>query len=1317
MSRGIGGGVVLPRVRAIYNARRASALMATTGLVSVGLALATGTQAWAADFTAANETQLIVAINGANASADAVNTITVTATIDLTSTLPILDPQAGTQLVIAGGGNTIDGQNSQRIFFANSGNIAIRDVTLANGAAVGGNGGSSGTPGGGGMGAGGALFVRGNLDGHTAASVTVQNVVVTNNAAVGGAGGQGVGPFPGGGGGGLGGAGGPSTDTGGDGASGGGGAFPGQDGQESTADAGASGGGPNGGAGGPAGTSGQPGGDFSGGGGAGAGLDVSIGGQGGFGGGGGGGGNSVSITDDPSSSGGGGGFGGGGGGSVGGGGAGGFGGGGGSSFRGGGPGNFGAGDGSALGGGGGAGLGGGIFVMEGASLTVAGASDIDGNSVTGGAGGGTGAGGGSAFGAGLFLQGTGTVTFQPAAGETQTVSDVIADQAGSGDTGSYSLNKAGAGTLVLSAANTYSGGTTLNEGVLQVENAAALGTGTLTFTGDATLRGNFDGTITNEIKIGTGVSSTISAAAGTELIVEANYSYEGGTGTTEHFGTATDTGIVTIKDGFLSTLSSGSASIDGGTLRMGTAHMADGFLQYVPVNIAAGATLDVNGFDTNAPDLSGGGTVTNNGATLATLTVATSGVTDFSGTLQDGAAGALALNKIGGIGSILTLSGTNTYSGTTTITVGTLKGGAANAFSANSATTIGASGILDLGGFDQAIGSLAGSGTVTNSGATAATLTTNGDNTSTSYDGIIEDGAAATGLTKAGTGILTLTGANTYTSATAVNAGTLIVNGSIVSPLTTVNAGGILGGTGTVGGVTVNSGGIFTPGSGTPGTFTTVNGALTFASGGIYRVQVDPTTASFANATTASLTGGSVQAVLAPGSYVAHSYTILTATDGLGGTTFDTLTATGVPTNFQAELSYTGTDVLLDLTAALGINGTLNPNQQNVSTAINDFFNNGGTLPPAFVNLFGLTGNGLATALSQLSGESATGAQQSAFQLGGQFLGLMLDPFVDGRGGSDAGNSGALGFAAEPQAALPDEVARAYAKAAPSAAAPSFARRWNVWASAYGGYNKTGGDAGTGAHDLTARTMGFGAGLDYRLNADTTVGFALAGGGTNWDLAQGLGTGKSDALQAGLYGVTRNGPAYIGAALAFTNYWMSTDRTAFGGDKLTADFDAQSYGARLEGGWRFALPVVAVTPYAALQVQRFHTPAYSETDVSGGGFALSYAENDAAATRTELGARFDRVVSARSDAVLSLRGKLAWAHDWVSDPALNATFQSLPGASFTVNGAEPASDLALVSAGAELKLANGVSLGAKFDGEFADGAQTYAGTATLRVSW
>jgi uncharacterized protein with beta-barrel porin domain len=88
-----------------------------------------------------------------------------------------------------------------------------------------------------------------------------------------------------------------------------------------------------------------------------------------------------------------------------------------------------------------------------------------------------------------------------------------------------------------------------------------------------------------------------------------------------------------------------------------------------------------------------------------------------------------------------------------------------------------------------------------------------------------------------------------------------------------------------------------------------------------------------------------------------------------------------------------------------------------------------------------------------------------------------------------------------------------------------------------------------------------------------------------------------------------------------------------------------------------------------------------------------------------------------SNAVLSPRARLAWAHDWVSDPTLAAAFQTLPGASFIVNGATPAKDSALVSAGTELRIANGVSLLGKFDGEFARRSSTYAGTGTVRYTW
>jgi uncharacterized protein with beta-barrel porin domain len=177
------------------------------------------------------------------------------------------------------------------------------------------------------------------------------------------------------------------------------------------------------------------------------------------------------------------------------------------------------------------------------------------------------------------------------------------------------------------------------------------------------------------------------------------------------------------------------------------------------------------------------------------------------------------------------------------------------------------------------------------------------------------------------------------------------------------------------------------------------------------------------------------------------------------------------------------------------------------------------------------------------------------------------------------------------------------------------------------------------------------------------------------------------------------------------------EQRAGAGDQLGASFQGQSYVGRFEGGYRFAVAAASgVTPYAAVQAQAFHTPGYSETDLSGGGFGLSYGAMNATDTRSELGARFDTLQIVDNMPVV-WHGRLAWAHDWVSNPALGATFESLPGASFTVNGATPPPNSALTSAGAKLYITPALSFDAKFDGEFASGSQTYAGTGTLRYSW
>jgi autotransporter-associated beta strand protein len=761
---------------------------------------------------------------------------------------------------------------------------------------------------------------------------------------------------------------------------------------------------------------------------------------------------------------------------------------------------------------------------------------------------------------------------------------------GNGTTGV--LTKIGSGTLVLAGANTYSGGTVISSGILEVG-----GIGTSIGSGPVTLNGG---------------------------------TFEGPPGT--HPSEITP---VTFANPFF-------INTAGGTIAT----------QFGPITLT--------------------GTISNGDGTTGVLTKA-------------------------GIGTLV-LTGNNTYTGGTVIEGGDLQ--------------------LGNGGTSGSI-----LGNVTNNGN--STLVFNrSDNFA--FSGTI----SGTGtLEQAGPGTLTLPVTETYSGSTVVGGGTLEVDGSIAhSSLTTIFGGAALTGVGTVGNVQVNTGGTFAPGSGTPGTSMMVSGNLAFQSGAMYLVQISPSSASSATVTgTASLTGATANAQFVSGSYVAKQYDILHS-GGLNGSTFAALGTTNLPAGFAANLSYTPTDVLLNLTATLGQPGFsalgtsgLNVNQQNVATSLNNFFNGGGTLPPNFLSVFGLTGGNLATALTQLSGEAATDSEVGAFKLMDQFLVLMLDPFVDGRSGTGWpgggwGSAKASGFAPEEQPSLPPDVALAYAAVLKAPKSGNIAPNWSAWGSGFGGSNTTNGDAVVGSNTVTAHDYGFAGGLDYHFSPDTVAGFALAGGGTTWGLAQGFGGGRSGAFEAGVYGATRSGPAYVAAALAFANHWMTTNRIALS-DQLSASFNGQSYAGRLEAGYRYAtLSTIGITPYAALQAQSFHTPNYSETDLTSGGFGLSYNAMTGTDTRSELGARFDDMTMLYG-MPLSLRARAAWAHDWATNPALDAAFQALPGASFIVSGATPPMNSALLSAGAELHVTRSWSVAAKFDGEFASGSSTYAGTGTLRYQW
>ena len=612
------------------------------------------------------------------------------------------------------------------------------------------------------------------------------------------------------------------------------------------------------------------------------------------------------------------------------------------------------------------------------------------------------------------------------------------------------------------------------------------------------------------------------------------------------------------------------------------------------------------------------------------------------------------------------------------------------------------------GNVNSAVLNVTGTGSVNFDGTTNAAATFGADGTIGLAPGTTYDGAVSNLVTNTGT--LSLGSAS-------------ILNGAVGTLVSELKAIDVVGGSNTVGVSAAINGAVaantFNLGLNT----LNLNGALTIGTSGNFVVSITPSLVGSINAAghNVNLTGANVVVQVTPLSAITKTttYTIVNAGAGTSGVPVLVSLTNALardPTGFDlnGDIFITVDPGLLSPSLPASANG----NQRSVSGGIDNAILGGANLNSAFSTLLGYTGSQLTNALTQLSGEPATDVGKGAFQLMTDLLNLMLDPTAGG--GSPTGG-GATGFAPEDQASLPPEIASAYASALKKQPQPQqkVDQRWTAWGSAFGGSSTINGNAALGSNSVTASDYGFAAGMTYNATPQTAYGFALAGGGTNWGVAQGLGGGRSDSFQAGVYGTTHMGPTYLSGALAFANHWFTTNRIALG-DQLTANFDGQSYAARGEAGYRYALPIdsaiIGVTPYAALQVQDFHTPGYSETDLTGGGFGLSYAALNATDTRSELGARFDNL-QILDNMPLVLRARLAWAHDWVSNSTLGAVFQALPGSNFTVNGATPPADSVLTTAAAELHMTANWTLIAKFDGEFASTAQTYAGTGTLRYTW
>ena len=367
-------------------------------------------------------------------------------------------------------------------------------------------------------------------------------------------------------------------------------------------------------------------------------------------------------------------------------------------------------------------------------------------------------------------------------------------------TDTLSVTKSTSGTQVLSVGTgTYDGATTVTGGTLKVTTAASLGSSSggivinnaanagatlelatpggttiadaITFSGgnNPTLLHSTVGTttVTGGMVMTSAGTANISQAAGTLAVTTVGISGA---------GTLTKSGPGTLQLGVATTL--GGLDLSQGVLAIG---LANALAASTNLTLAAGTTFNLHGFNQTIASLSGTGTVTNDDAVgtsnaAATLTIAAGGGS-FAGDITESADDVLSLTKSGTGTQVL--ASTNSYTGVTTVSGGTLAAGAANILT-NSAglnlTTSGAT--FNLAGFDQSIVAVTGvaGAIVTNNAGNVGdvatfTITGNGGN----YAGNITQTVTDTlSFTKAGTGTQILSGSgNTYSGATTVNGGTL----------------------------------------------------------------------------------------------------------------------------------------------------------------------------------------------------------------------------------------------------------------------------------------------------------------------------------------------------------------------------------------------------------------------------------------------------------------------------------------------------------------------------------------------------------------
>jgi outer membrane autotransporter protein len=811
------------------------------------------------------------------------------------------------------------------------------------------------------------------------------------------------------------------------------------------------------------------------------------------------------------------------------------------------------------------------------------------------------------------------------------------------------------GTLILTGANSYTGGTTILSGTLQLGN------------GNAT--GSIIGAVVNEDTF-----NIINANTAEITQITNNF------GTTNFFNTSTAANAEIINNGgftaFLNASTAGAAAItnNGGSTEFfdsSTARNANittnggGFAEFFDTSTAAHAILINN---------SGGETEFNITSTagFATIINNQNGFTNFK---NASTAANAAITNNGGVteffdASTAANSTITNNSGGLTIFFNMSTGGNAR-FIAN------AGGIFDishLSSLGMTAGSIEGAGTY-QLGSKALTVGLN--NLSTIVSGTIIDGGPGIGtggsLIKVGTGTLTLSGANTYTGGTVLNAGTLTVNGAQALGLGTLV---VNGGTLNADPQPINVKGNYDQ-----------NAAGTLQ---LHLAGANPGQYDSLNVGGKAALGGTLQLIaLGYQPKISDQLTLVIASGGISGKFANFLDPFSPAIN--PELVYGPNSVVLEFESDFASLAET-PNERAAASLLDRI-----ALNPRAAELINFLFNeplsNLRGDLERISPDAVASFYEISFSNANiQKLNLegRMDDIHNGSNGFSS-NLKMIGATVN----LEDR-ADADGKSSKAVVEPVLQHapenRWGVWVTGFGDFVDVNSDGNGQGYDFT--TGGVSLGIDYRITDELAVG-AMGEYSHTWTSLNPSGHIDVDSGRGGLYATWYHQGIYLNGAIYGGHNTYDSSRTGLGG-LATGGTEGAEWSTFVSGGYDFHFGPLTAGPLASLQYTDVHIDGFSE---KGSLAPMAIHSGSAESLRSDVGFRiFYQWQIGRIVFEPSL--KAAWEHEYkYAALPITAGFAEFPSPSATFFGPAEGHDSAIISAGISGQLTPAITVYVNYDGQ------------------